>query len=324
MSENPRFYDAAMIRRTISPADCIEVVRTAMADFSASGADQPLRTIERVPGGGLLGVMPGWLETSPGFGAKIVTVFEDPARPGRARHRGVVLLFERPLGTLACIADADTITELRTAAASAVATDLMARPEATRLALLGCGLQAESHLHAISLVRPLAHVTVWGRSLAAARTFADRLSAETGLAIEPVADAAEAVADADIICTVTSSPVPILQGAWVRPGTHVNVVGSSHAGAVEVDTALVVASRYVADSRRSVLAAGAEFIAARAEGLIDDDHIVAEIGDVILGRVPGRTAPDQITLYKSLGHIVQDLAVAERLYRMDRAAPAAG
>jgi ornithine cyclodeaminase len=117
-------------------------------------------------------------------------------------------------------------------------------------------------------------------------------------------------ARADVICTVTGARDPILFGDWVRPGAHINVVGSSHPGPVEVDHALVMASRYFADSRRSVLAAGAEFLDAKAAGLIGDDHLVAEIGEVLLGRVSGRTAPDQITLYKSLGHIVQDLAAA--------------
>jgi len=212
------------------------------------------------------------------------------------------------------IADAEDITAIRTAAASAVATHALARPDASRLALFGCGHEADTHVRAIACVRPLEEVLVWGRSVDKAKAFAARIRQETGLNIRAVAEGREAAQGADIICTVTSSATPVLLGEWVRPGTHVNAVGSSFAGPVEVDSALVTASRYVADSRRSVLAAGSEFLAAKQAGLIGDDHIVAEIGEVLLGRVPGRTSPEEITFYKSLGHVVQDLAATSYVH----------
>ena len=224
-----------------------------------------------------------------------------------------MVLFDRDSGGVACIADAGEVTEIRTAAASAVATEALARPDARTLAIFGCGAQAASHIRALTRVRRFERVLIWGRSVERARHFAGRMGQEVGIAIEAVADGREAAA-ADVICTVTSARAPVLLGDWVRPGTHVNVVGSSHAGPVEIDHALVLASRYIVDSRRSALAAAAEFLLAKEAGLIDDGHIAAEIGEVLLGRIAGRRSPEEITVYKSLGHIVQDLAAVSYLH----------
>jgi ornithine cyclodeaminase len=308
-----RVYEADEVRALLDFPGCIDAVRSAMAAFSASGRDQPLRQIVELGEGRLFGVMPGSQPDAAGFGAKVISVFGDPARPGRTEHRGVVIVFDGVSGAVACIADAGSVTEIRTAAASAVATDALARADARTLAAFGCGAQAESHIRAVSLVRPFETISVWGRDYGRTAAFAERITVETGLPVHAEADP-QIAAQADVICTVTGARDPILFGGWVRPGTHINVVGSSHAGPVEVDHALVVASRYIADSRRSVLAAGAEFLDAKAAGLIDDDHIVAEIGDVLSGRIAGRTSPDEITLYKSLGHVVQDLAAAAYIH----------
>jgi ornithine cyclodeaminase len=307
-------YSPASVRGLLDYAGCIAAVREAMLRLSRDGTPQPLRSIYELEHDKLFGIMPGTLSAPDGFGAKIISVFEDPHHPGRAAHRGLIVLFNREDGGIACIADAEEITKIRTAAASAVATDALARSDARRLALFGSGAQAESHLRAIAQVRRLEQVLIWGRSLRSAREFASRMSAETSLAISAIESAEEAASNADIICTVTSSQTPVLLGKWVRPGTHVNAVGSSRPGPVEVDQALVVRSRYVADSRRSALAAASEFLAARDAGLIGDDHIVAEIGEVLLGRVPGRTSAAEITFYKALGHIVQDLAAVTYIH----------
>jgi ornithine cyclodeaminase len=308
-----RVYEAEQVRASLDYPGCIDAVRRAMAAFSASGADQPLRQIVALGRERLFGLMPGTQPEAPGFGAKLISVFADPARAGRAEHKGVVVLFEGESGDVACIADAGAVTEIRTAAASAVATDILARADARTLAIFGTGAQAESHIRALSLVRRFEDIAIWGRDFDRTVALVERLKAETGLPIRAEPDPREA-ARADVICTVTGAQEPILFGAWVRPGTHVNAVGSSHPGPVEVDHALVLASRYIADSRRSALVAAAEFLDAKAAGLIDDDHIVAEIGEVLLGNIPGRTAPDQITLYKSLGHVVQDLAAAAYIH----------
>lgn len=294
---------------------CIAAVREAMAQFSADAIAQPLRSIFSLGNGAALAVMPGALGGSGGTGAKLITVYPAPERPGRSAHRGVVVLFDRESGEVRCIADAESITKIRTGAASAVATDALARVQSQRLAIFGCGAQAASHIRAISRVRALKEVVIWGRSAATAAAFAERSARESGLAVRAVADAEDAASGADIICTVTSSPEPVLRSEWVRPGTHVNLVGSSHAGPTEVDSELIVRGRYIADSRASALAAAAEFLIAKRDGLIGDDHIAAEIGEVLLGRVPGRTSADQITVYKSLGHVVQDLASVRYLMR---------
>lgn len=296
------------VRSLLDYEGCIAAVREAMARFSADAIAQPLRSIFALGGGAALAVMPGALSGPGGTGAKLITVYPDPARPGRSSHRGVVVLFDRASGQVRGIADAGSITEIRTGAASAVATDALAREDAERLAVFGCGAQAASHIHAIKHVRALKKVLVWGRNVRTAAAFAAHIGAETKLSVRAVEEGEEAASGADIICTVTGSPTPILRSEWVRPGTHVNLVGSSYAGPTEVDSELIVRSRYIVDSRASALVAAAEFLIAKQAGLIADDHIAGEIGEVLLGRVPGRTSAEQITVYKSLGHVVQDLA----------------
>ena len=308
-------YGPDEVRRWLDYPGCIAAMSEAMAGFSAEGREQPLRSITALDPGKLFALMPGVAPGRTGFGAKVLSVFDDPARPGRSAHRGGVMLFDRDTGAALCVADAHEITRIRTACASAVATQALARAAASVLAVFGTGTQAESHVRALLLVRPFTQVLVWGRSHETARAFAARLAADSGAEVLAVADAAEAAGRADVICTTTSSPAPVLRRAWLKPGTHVNAVGSSFPGPVEVDEELVVASRYIADSRRSALAAAAEFIKARDAGLIGESHIVAEIGEVLLGRAVGRENDAQLTLYKSLGHVVQDLAATAYVHR---------
>jgi ornithine cyclodeaminase/alanine dehydrogenase-like protein (mu-crystallin family) len=306
--------DREEVHQRLTYEVCIPIVRQAMIALSAGQTRQHLRSIIPLAAGRLFGIMPGALGERGFFGAKLISVFPENFSKGIQSHQGVVVLFDPDSGAPVCIAHAGEVTAIRTAAASAVATDALARPDATRMAILGYGEQAETHLLAISHVRPLSSVTVWGRSPDVAAAFAARMSAETGLPITSAADVQSAVAEADIVCTVSGAAEPILMGAWVRPGTHLNLVGSSRAGPVEVDHDLVVRSRFIADYREGVLLQGAEFLKAKEAGLIGDDHIVAEIGDVLSGRIEGRQSADQITAYKSLGHIVQDLASVQALY----------
>jgi ornithine cyclodeaminase/alanine dehydrogenase-like protein (mu-crystallin family) len=303
------------VARRLTYEVCIPLVRAAMIAFSKGETLQHLRSIIPLAGGRAFGVMPGAMSASGApFGAKLISVYPDNFAKGRQSHQGVVVLFEPETGEPVCVAHAGEITAIRTAAASAVATDALARPEASRLGLLGYGEQAATHARAIAKVRRLESIAVWGRSRDRAEAFATRVSAELGLPVTAMDEVERLAADADIICTVTAAREPVLNGAWVRPGTHLNLVGSSAAGPVEVDNDLVVRSRFVADSREGVLRQGAEFLKAKEAGLIGDDHIVAEIGQVLAGDVPGRTSPDEITAYKSLGHVVQDLASAWALY----------
>lgn len=293
---------------------CIPLVRQAMIALSRGETRQLLRSIVQLGGGRMFGVMPGALGQRAMFGAKLVSVFPENFARGVQSHQGVVVLFDGESGAPICVVHAGEVTAIRTAAASAVATDALARPEASRLAILGYGEQALTHARAISKVRPLTAITVWGRYLDRSQAFAEKVAAELGLPAAAFEDVQAAVAEADIICTVSSAKEPILKGAWVKPGAHLNLVGSSFAGPVEVDNDLVARSRFIADYREGVLVQGAEFLRAKAAGLIGDDHVVGEIGQVLDGVLPGRQAPDQITAYKSLGHVVQDLAAAQALY----------
>lgn len=308
-----RFIDAAEVRANLTYEVAIPAVRAAMVALSAGETRQLLRSILHFEDGRAFGVMPGALGEAAAFGAKVLSVFPRNFEVGRPSHQGVVMLFDPVTGELACIAEAREITAVRTAAASAVATDALARPDAKSLALLGYGEQAETHLRAIGKIRALDRVTVWGRSADRARAFAERVGAEFSMSVSVAATAQAAVADADIVCTVTPAAEPILKGAWLAPGTHVNVVGSSFAGPAEVDNELVVRSRFVADYREGVLKQGAEFLNAKAAGLVGDDHVVAEIGEVLAGKIAGRQSDNQITVYKSLGHIVQDLVSVQAL-----------
>ncbi len=308
-----RLIDAAEVRANLTYALCIPTIRAAMIALSAGETRQLLRSIMHFEDGRMFGVMPGAMGDRAAFGAKVLSVFPKNFEIGRPSHQGVVLLFDPVSGKLACIAEAREITAIRTAAASAVASDALARPEARHLAILGYGEQARTHLEAISKVRRLETVTVWGRSSERAKSFADRALAELGVDVRVAPSAQDAVSEADIICTVTAAPEPVLKGAWVAPGAHVNLVGSSFAGPAEADSDLVVRSRFIADYREGVLKQGAEFLHAKAAGLVDDDHVVAEIGEVLGGQVPGRQSGDEVTVYKSIGHIVQDLASVEAL-----------
>ena len=309
-----RFISREEISRRLTYEMCIPIVRQAMIAFSKGETKQLLRSIITLSDGRLFGVMPGAMGAHAAFGAKLISVFHGNFARGVQSHQGLVVLFEPENGAPVCVLDAGEITAIRTAAASAVATDALARKDSCHLALLGYGEQAQTHARAISKIRNLESTIVWGRSPERAQTFAQKMQAELSIPVTAAPDVQTAVSEADIICTVTSAAEPILKGAWVRPGTHLNLVGSSHAGPSEVDNDLVAHSRFIADSREGVLNQGAEFLRAKKAGLIGDDHIVAEIGQVLAGEIVGRRSPDEITVYKSLGHIVQDLASAWALY----------
>ncbi|HXO45185.1 MAG TPA: ornithine cyclodeaminase family protein [Candidatus Cybelea sp.] len=309
-----RFIDREEVARRLTYEVCMPVVRDAMIALSRGETKQLLRSIIVLSEGRLFGIMPGAMGAAAPFGAKLISVFQENFAKGKPSHQGLVILFDHETGAPVCVVDAGEITAIRTAAASAVATGALARQDSRRLAILGYGEQATTHARAISKVRDLESISIWGRSRARAQSFAERMQAELALPVVTARDVEESVAQADIICTVSSAVEPILKGAWVRPGTHLNLVGSSHAGPAEVDNDLVVRSRFIADSREGVLKQGAEFLRAKAAGLVGNDHIVAEIGQVLAGDIEGRRSAQEITAYKSLGHVVQDLASAWAIY----------
>ena len=310
-----RVIDRREVAERLTYDLAIPIVREAMIAFSTGQTRQLLRSIIPLAEGRMFGLMPGAMGEDAPFGAKVISVYPENFAKGRQSHQGLIVLFDPATGAPACVVHAGEVTAIRTAAASAAATDALARPEARRLALLGYGEQAATHARAIAKVRPLEQITVWGRSLERAQAFAASIGDELGVPAAAFADAKDAVAEAAIICTVSAAKEPILKGAWVAPGTHVNVVGSSYAGPVEIDDELVVRARFIADSREGVMAQGAEYLKAKEAGLIDERHVVGEIGQVFAGQLEGRQNPFQVTIYKSLGHVAQDLASAWALFK---------
>lgn len=304
----------ADVRRLLPMEDCIPIVASAMREVSRGGALMPLR-IGCVPPGtqNILAVMPGYLDEPPSIGAKVIAVYPENAQRGLSSHMGVVVLFDPREGLPLAIIDAASVTGLRTAAATAVATKALAPESAADLAIIGTGEQAAAHLHAISLVRELRSVRVWGRSKEKAHAFADREARPGQPRIEVYATIRDALLGADLICTTTGSREPIVEGAWIAQGAHVNLVGASSAAAREVDDALVLRSSFFVDFRGSALAQAGELLSAMGSNAAR--HIRGEIGEVLNGSVPGRTDEFEVTVYKSLGIAAQDLAAAHAIYQ---------
>jgi ornithine cyclodeaminase len=288
---------------------CIPLMREAMIALSQGRTKQLLRQIIDLEGGRAFGVMPGAMAEA--IGAKLISVF--PGMAGVPSHQGVVALFDPETGAPSAIIDASDVTGIRTAAASAAATDALAQADAKTLAILGTGEQALRHAHAIPLVRPIERILVWGRARDKAEALAEQIGGEAA------ASAEEAVGEADIVCTVSASPEPVLLSAWAQDGTHVNAVGSSRLGPSEIDVRLVARARFFADHAEGVLRQGEEFARALAAGAIGEDHLLGEIGEVMAGTLAGRLSPADVTIYKSLGSIVQDLAACAWLVAKARA-----
>lgn len=304
------------VRRLLPMAACIEVMAEALAALGRGEGLNPLRSMLLLPDrSGLLGMMPAYLGSPAAIGMKAVTVFPGNHGTELDSHQGVVLLFEPGRGRLLAVVEAGEITALRTAAVSGLATRLLAGRDAGDLAILGSGVQARTHLEAMRTVRELRRVRVWSRTAEHARAFARAESAGSGLAIEAVAEARAAVRGADLICTTTAAREPVLSGEWLAPGAHVNAVGSSIRSARELDTAAVVRSRLFVDRRESALNEAGDLLMPIAEGAVGEEHIAGELGEVLLGRVDGRGSAEEITLFKSLGLGVEDLAAAEHVYR---------
>jgi ornithine cyclodeaminase/alanine dehydrogenase-like protein (mu-crystallin family) len=310
------FVNEALVRELLPMRLCIALMRTALANFTRGEAVQPLRSLLRLPDGtGVLGLMPGYLGDPQAFGLKVVSVM--PGNRGTAydSHQGVVMLFGVAHGEPLAVLDATAITAIRTAAASAVATDVLARPGAGDLALIGCGTQAGTHLAAMAAVRPLRRVRVWSRTRANAELFSRREAAGVGCEVEVMATAEDAVRNADLVCTVTSAREPVVRGAWLAPGTHVNAAGACFVTHRELDGDAVRRARFFTDSRESCLNESGDFRIALREGDIDDNHLLGEVGDVLLGRLPGRISGDDVTIYESLGIAIEDLASAHAIHQ---------
>jgi ornithine cyclodeaminase/alanine dehydrogenase-like protein (mu-crystallin family) len=309
----------ADIAHLLPMRDCIDVMADALAALARGDALLPLRQVLRLPDGkSAFAAMPAYVGTPKAIGAKVITVFPDNHGTGLDSHQGAVLLFEADHGSLVAVMDAASITAIRTAAVSGLATRSLARADAADVAILGTGVQARTHLEAMCVVRPVRRVRVWSRSADAVRAFADRESEQRGIPVEAAPSARAAVDGAQIICTVTASREPVLAGAWLAEGSHVNAVGASLPFARELDTAAVARGRFYVDRRESALNEAGDFLIPKREGAIGDDHIVGELGELVLGRIPGRRTDTEVTIFKSLGLAVEDVAAAHFLYERAR------
>jgi len=305
------------VRELLSMRDCVSVMTDALVSLSNDKVHQPLRMTLSPPGAeGTMRLMPAFMSGDhSGYGLKVICNFPGNVIKGKDLHQGVVLLFNATTGEPLAILNASEITAIRTAAVSAVATKALAREEAAILAVIGSGVQARSHLEAISCVRTLTHVRVASRNIQHARRFAEEMDGLYPFPIEAVNSVEIAVRGAQLIVTATTTAKPIIRRIWISPGTHLNLVGSSTPTAREVDTATIAESSLFVDRRESLLNEAGDYIIASREGAIGPDHIRGEIGDVLSGKTPGRTTDREITLFKSLGLAVEDLAAAEYVYR---------
>lgn len=308
--------DQQLVTALLPMEDAIDVMRQALIMLEGGDVVLPLRSLVVLPGEGrVLGLMPSYVGGLQTVGVKVIAVC--PANFGSEydTHQGVVLVFDIERGLLRAIVDATSITAIRTAAVSGVATDLLARPDAGDLAIIGAGTQAYTHLQAMRCVRPVHRVRIYSVPASSAEEFAAREAKLHGLQVEVAGAAEAAVAGADIICTTTTATEPVLLGEWIAPGAHINAVGAYSAITRELDSAAMVRSRFYVDRRESTLNEAGEFLIPKREGLIGDDHIVGEIGGLLLGKVPGRGSPNEVTLFKSLGIAIEDLAAASHVCR---------
>lgn len=311
----------------LSPPECARTMAAVLTEQARGETFMPLRSVMIPPGAaGFMGLMPGWRGGPPGgaaaFGLKAVCIM--PGNPARGidAHQGHVTLFDSQTGRPTAILDASAITEIRTAAVTAVATSVLARPQARTLAILGAGTQARAHLRALAQVREFEQVYVYAPTEAHARALAEQAGPDEQagrdggsekLKVSVARTAQEAVRDADVVVTATSSREPVLRRDWLKPGAHLNAVGASTPQSREIDTATVAASALFCDSRESLRHEAGEFQLAIAEGLITGaEHVRAELGEVLAGTAPGRRDSDELTLFRSLGLAIEDLAAAQR------------
>lgn len=315
-----RIINRSEVERLLPVGPCVEVMRQAMRATSRRDVTLPIRQFMPIPDApGKLAIMPGTLGEPACFGIKLVCKYERPHDDPLGTHVGMVMLFDSVKGIPLAMIEGSSLTAIRTSAASALATDILARKDATNLAIIGNGEQAMRHVHAMRAVRDIKQITIWGRDAARTDQFAQKVTAATGIDAVTAESTTEALADADIICTTTSAKDPVVHGKDLKPGQHVNLVGSAIPAAAEVDDVVVARSRFYVDYREAALAAAGELLGAITRDLVTEDHIVGEIGAVADGNVPGRQNDDEITLYKSLGVASQDLAAAHAVWRIAEA-----
>jgi alanine dehydrogenase len=314
MSIHFRLLTEADVRAVLTMDDLIETMASALKSFSLKQVEQPVRTVIPVSGNdAFFGTMPAYAREPAALGAKLVTVFGANAAKGLHTHLASIVLLDPETGGLIALLDGRFITEARTAAVSAVSSRLLARKTAASLAIIGSGVQARSHLEALGRVHRLRHVRVWSPT----KERRDRFAAEAAGApceVKAVNHAGEAIVGADLIVLATSSPAPVIENGWVKPGAHVMSVGACRPNQREMDPALTARGRLFVDSRVAALVESGDVVMGIAEGRFGADHIVAELGEVADGN-PGRRGDTEVTIFKSLGMAVEDVTAANLAYR---------
>jgi ornithine cyclodeaminase len=312
----PLYISKEEVTQCLSMEKCISLMEEAFTALIDGQAIQPLRSVIWLPDKtGALGMMPAYSADKRIIGIKVISVFPGNRKFGYSSHQGAVLLFESTHGQLLAIVDADEITAIRTAAVSGLATKLLARDVLSTLAILGSGTQAQRHVEAMLSVRKIKSIKIWSRDYLNADKLAAQIVTKHNIPAIGVRDAKDAVSNADIICTTTASPTPVLPGEWIKKGAHINAVGSSTPGTRELDTAAIVNSKLFADKYESVYHEAGDFIIPKKEGAIDDDHVKGELGEVMRGIKSGRETNDEITVFKSLGIAIEDVYAADHVYK---------
>jgi len=307
--------DSTQIRELLPMPECIELMADALSALARGEVFQPLRTITRPPDAhGLLGLMPAYRSGEHGaFGLKAICVFPGNPALGKDAHQGAVMLFSRETGELLALMNASKITAIRTAAVSAVATRLLAREDAEVLAIIGAGVQARTHLAALACVREIKEARVACRNIGHSQQLAVEM--QFPFPIKPVRTNEEAVRGADVIVTATSSLEPVINKDWISPGAHVNAIGTHSPNSREVDSGTMSVARIFVDRRESAINESGDYLLAAKEGVVTPDSIVAEIGELLIGTKTGRSSESEITLFKSLGLAIEDVACADYVYK---------
>ena len=316
MAQKFRLLTEQQVHSLLPMSDLIAAMESALAKFSAREVLQPMRTVLTVgPTKAYFGLMPAYIPAPASLGAKLVTVFGDNHKRQLPSHLATIMLLDPETGALLALMDGRYITEARTAAVSAVSTRFLASPGASRLAIIGSGVQARSHLEAYQQVRQLEEVRIWSPNPRSRSQFVDDMSPSVSIPIIAADTAEAAVRGADLIVLVTSSPTPVIEDAWVSAGAHVVCVGACRPTQQEMPPQLVKRGRLYVDSSAAAVVEAGDIVMNIAAGLFDASHVRGEVGELVLGRVQGRTSPGDITIFKSLGMAVEDVVAADLVFR---------
>jgi ornithine cyclodeaminase/alanine dehydrogenase-like protein (mu-crystallin family) len=316
MAQHFRLLTEQQVQSLLPMSDLISAMESALARFSAGDVLQPVRTVLTVgPTRAYFGLMPAYVPNPGRLGAKLVTLFAGNAAKELPTHLATIVLLDPETGALQALMDGRYITEARTAAVSAVSARFLAKADASTLAIIGSGVQARSHLEAYAEVRGLKDVRIWSPQARSRERFVSEMSGHVAAPIRAMASAEEAVRGSDLIVLATSSTTPVLDNRWVGAGAHVVSVGACRPDQREIDPDLVARARVYVDSRAAALVESGDVVMGIGEGRFTASHVRGELGEVVLGRVEGRTADDQITIFKSLGMAVEDVVAADLVFR---------